>query len=201
MNQIEVVLFDLGNVLVQVDVLNFPRSLGFQNVKELDPVISKMLELQQQYEAGSVSTDEFFHEVGGILQNKFSREELEKAFSTIICEPINGMEALVQNISRKYRTGLVSNTSESHYNESLQKVPALKYLSKHYVSYQLKTLKPSKKFYDIVLKDLKCNPERIIFIDDLATNVEGAVQAGMVGIRFQNPLQLQADLDLRGIRY
>jgi len=201
MNQIEVVLFDLGNVLVQVDVLNFPRSLGFQNVKELDPVISKMLELQQQYEAGSVSTDEFFHEVGGILQNKFSREELEKAFSTIICEPINGMETLVQNISKKYRAGLVSNTSESHYNESLQKVPALKYLSKHYVSYQLKTLKPSKKFYDIVLKDLKCNPERIIFIDDLATNVEGAVQAGMVGIQFQNPLQLQADLELRGIRY
>ncbi len=201
MNQFEVVLFDLGNVLVQVDVLNFPRSLGFQSVEELDPVVSKILELQQQYEAGNFATDDFFHEVERILQNKFTREELKRAFSTIICEPINGMETLVQNISKKYRTGLVSNTSEFHYKESLQKVPALKYLSKHYVSYQLKTLKPSKKFYDIVLNDLKCNPERIIFIDDLATNVEGAVQAGMVGIQFQNPAQLQADLDMRGIRY
>lgn len=199
MKKVEAILFDLGNVLVHIDILNFPRALGFGDTKQLEPVVPDLLRLQQQYERGEIHTEEFFAAVSDVLPNSYTREELEKAFSTIICEPIDGMAELVAQVCRSYRTALVSNTSEFHYTQSLQQVPVLHLLEKHYTSYTLKALKPEQKFYERVLADLRCSAHKVVFIDDMPQNVDGACTAGMIGIQFTSPSQLVTEFRRIGV--
>lgn len=199
MAQIDVVLFDLGNVLIHIDVLNFPRNLGYADPTVLEPIASKIYRLQQDYEAGKITTDLFFERVAHLLPHPFSREDLERAFASILCEPIAGMEEIVKAASRSYTTALVSNTSEFHYRQSVELVPSLQYLSKHYVSYQLNALKPHREFYEAILKDLQCTPDSVIFIDDTEQNVEGATKLGMIGIHFTSREQLLNDFKTLGV--
>ncbi len=185
METVKVILFDLGNVLVHIDILNFPRALKI-NHNRFDELASQIHAIQQKYECGLITTDDFFSEVLRLSGNEFSRSELEKAFSTILCKPVDGMEEIVRKVSAKYFTALVSNTSEFHYLQSLQQVPAVHLLHKHYVSYKLKALKPQKEFYEKVLADLQKKPEEVVFIDDVEQNVQGAALAGMKTIHFHS---------------
>lgn len=199
MATIDVILFDLGNVLIHIDVLNFPRNLGYSDPTLLAPIATKIYNLQQDYEAGRITTDVFFERVAQLLPQPVPREEIERAFASILCEPIVGMEEIVRAVSRTYRTALVSNTSEFHYRQSVQKVPALQYLGNHYVSYQLNALKPNREFYEAVLTDLQCKPESVVFIDDTEQNVRGAEKLGMIGIRFTSREQLLNDFKTLGV--
>lgn len=45
-------------------------------------------------------------------------------------------------------------------------------------------LKPDPVAYKVAIEALEVPAERIVFIDDLPWNVEGATEAGMIGVRF-----------------
>ena len=92
---------------------------------------------------------------------------------------------IVKRVSRGHRTALVSNTNEIHYKVSLKKFGVLDALRTHYLSYQLRVMKPAHGFYDAIIKDQKIDPSEMLFIDDLLVNVEGAQTAGMQAIRLE----------------
>jgi HAD superfamily hydrolase (TIGR01509 family) len=105
------------------------------------------------------------------------------------------MEEVVRTWSEKCPTALVSNTNEIHHLTSTAAVPALGLLPTHYVSYELKALKPDEAFYRAILADLALPAGEVVFIDDLEENVEGARRAGMIGVRFTSVDDLKRDLD------
>ncbi len=54
--------------------------------------------------------------------------------------------------------------------------------------------KPGVEIYRRAIDILGTQPERILFIDDRQENVDGAVQAGMKGIRFEGEQLLKRQL-------
>lgn len=50
---------------------------------------------------------------------------------------------------------------------------------KIYTSAQFKTAKPDPRCYRLCLSELDAKPETVLFVDDLATNVAGACEAGL----------------------
>jgi putative hydrolase of the HAD superfamily len=107
---------------------------------------------------------------------------------------VEGMEDIVQRVARTHQTALVSNTNEIHYRLSLTKFEQLKILQKHYLSYQLRVMKPARGFYDAIIKDQGIFPSKMLFIDDIIENVKAAKNAGMQAIRFESTVQLESDL-------
>src|SRR5512135_2430916 len=99
MTNVRAVLFDLGNVLVDVDVNMFWRSLGFAGPAEIAPYAAAIRSLAMQYEAGECATIEFVDGLAKILEGRFSPEVLTEAFEAIIREPIAGMESIVERAS------------------------------------------------------------------------------------------------------
>ncbi len=194
MTDIRAVLFDLGNVLVDVDVNMFWRSLGFDGPEAIAPYADALRAWAMRYEAGEFATIEFVDGLGTILEGRFTSEELVEAFDQIIREPIDGMASIVSQVAAQRRTALVSNTNELHHHGSIRRVPALRHLHRQYVSYQLKVMKPGRKFYEAIIRDQQLRPEQMIFIDDLEENVKGAVDAGMRGIRFVDVVSLEKEL-------
>ncbi|HEY6950930.1 MAG TPA: HAD-IA family hydrolase, partial [Bacteroidota bacterium] len=69
--------------------------------------------------------------------------------------------------------------------------PALKYLSKRYLSYQVGFIKPMPGFYEYILRHETVPPGDMLFIDDIAENIGAAQQAGMQGHIFQSAVELR----------
>jgi putative hydrolase of the HAD superfamily len=201
MKQISTVLFDLGNVLAYIDFSAFWRDLGFLRAEEIVPFRDGYTSLTLQYETGYISTDDYLNGLRTVFNNKFTIVQLEQAFSCIIQQPVEGMFDIVKRVSCIHQTALVSNTNEIHYALSQTKLEVLRILQKHYLSYQLHVMKPTRGFYDAIIKDQGIFPSAMLFIDDLETNVKGAQAAGMQAIRFESTRQLEDTLKTLGILF
>jgi glucose-1-phosphatase len=199
MGQIQTILFDLGNVLVAIDFQEFWRTLGFRQPEEIAPFANGYKTWTRRYETGTISTSEYLSGLQSVFGHRFQVDQLEQAFANILLEPVDGMLEVVKHVSLKYRTALVSNTNEIHYNKSLKKYDALTILHKHYLSYQMHVMKPARGFYDGIIQDQKIDPSEMLFIDDLAMNIEGARATGMQANQFENPIQFEAALKTLGV--
>jgi glucose-1-phosphatase len=197
--QIKTVLFDLGNVLAYIDFSAFWRDLGFFQPEEMADFTEGYTALTKQYERGTIGTHTYLNELRTVFNNKFTVEQLERAFSCIIQQPVEGMFDIVERVSRTHQTALVSNTNEIHYKLSQTRLNALGILHKHYLSYQLQVMKPAHGFYDAIVKDQGIFPSKILFIDDIAENIKGAKIAGMQTLLFKSCEQLETNLKGLGV--
>ena len=67
------------------------------------------------------------------------------------------------------------------------------YFSRVFLSFDIGYLKPDKRAYLAVLRELGA-PEAV-FIDDRNVNVDAAVSAGMNGVVYDSPSQLNSELE------
>jgi HAD superfamily hydrolase (TIGR01509 family) len=198
MSQIKTVLFDLGNVIAYIDFGAFWRDLGFRP-EEMAPFTEGYTTFTQQYETGLISTEKYLNELRAVFNQQFTTERLAQAFSCIIRNPVEGMVDIIQKVTQTHQTALVSNTNEIHFSNSQKKIPALHILPKHYLSYQLRVMKPARGFFDAIIKDQGIFPSKMLFIDDLLENVKAAKYAGLQAIRFEGVEQLETQLKTLGI--
>jgi HAD superfamily hydrolase (TIGR01509 family) len=199
MRQITSILFDLGNVLAYIDFDAFWRSLGYFEEREARLFKRGYASWTVRYEHGYISTEEYLKGLQSVFDGRFSAARLTEAFGSIILDPVEGMTEIVERVARTHHTGLVSNTNEIHYALSLNKFPVLKVLSRHYLSFQLHAMKPAKEFYRAILEDRQTDASEIFFVDDLAENIDGARAAGMQGVKFESPMQFEAQLRDLGV--
>lgn len=61
--------------------------------------------------------------------------------------------------------------------------------------------KPAPAAFERVATHLQLPPNRCIFVDDRAVNVEAAVAAGMDGVVFEGAAQLESELVRRGLHF
>ena len=56
---------------------------------------------------------------------------------------------------------------------------------KCYLSYQMKTVKPSEEFYKTVIADIGLPTEEMLFIDDSKANVQASIDAGLPAVWYE----------------
>ena len=194
MKTFNIVLFDLGNVLVRYTPESFWTELGLEEKTQRGKFEKGVHQLSMKFEMGKIDTERFLGELETLFKKKFTREELRKAVASVLTRPIRGMNSLVANVAKSTEAGLVSNTNEMHYVYCLGAVPSLKFLPKHFLSYKLGVMKPDPRFYEAVIRSLGEKGSSMVFIDDVEENVRGAIKAGMNGVVFENAGQLEKKL-------
>lgn len=98
-----------------------------------------------------------------------------------------------------YQVALLSNINKSR-AKLIRKLGLYKPFNPVVLSCDIKTEKPHKKAYKVLLKKLgNVRPERCFFIDDKQTNIDAAARLGIQGVVFQSPQGLRTDLALRNI--
>ena len=175
----EVVVFDLGKVL-----LDFDYDIAIRRFAERSDVgIDKVRELinssvQHDYESGKITTDEFFSYVRNGAGFQGGRSEFVDFFSDIF----SPMEMMLNFFKRVKKAGLpicvFSNTNEI----------AIQYISKQYsfyddfdfyvLSFQEKGMKPDEPIYRVVEKKTMKSGEAILYIDDRLENIETGNRLG-----------------------
>ena len=68
-----------------------------------------------------------------------------------------------------------------------------------YTSAQFKTAKPDPRCYRLCLSELQVAPATVLFIDDLAQNVAGAKEAGLLAHHHTTPEALRQALAMHGL--
>jgi len=186
-NDIKVILFDLGRVLMHIDFDAFPNGLGLTTTElrsQFDQ--SKIQQFVRSYETGEMSTNEFLDSLYEIFKQQFSKEKILNAFDGIIVEDNQEIIPFVEHVCQQYRIAVLSNTCASHWEKVLRISSVIKLFPDVFTSFQLGSMKPSSIVYNKVCELLNVEPHEVLFIDDLQENVDGAIAAGMRGIIFHN---------------
>lgn len=206
------VIFDLGNVLVHIDPAAFLRSLSIDTSENRGYYQSEIVDIAKRYERGDNSTEDFFANLDVLFNGRdkmpprsqggkdsFSQNDFRNAMLSIIGEPVEGMEDLVRRVGSSVPLGLLSNTNPVHFEYCLHRFRVLQDIPSHFLSYQLKAFKPEPEIFARVIERISLPPREILYIDDLAENVEAARVAGLMGHQFagvKNIQQLFSDLRL-----
>ena len=195
---INLVAFDLGNVLCTVDETPASKQLAELCDKRWEDVHEIVFgpDQKQQFERSAVTFDE--HAVGALaaLGIDMPLDEFTQIYDSVLI-PSESLFPLVARIAENHRIALVSNTSEPHWKSAERFLPFSSKLDPVIVSYEISSMKPEPAFYDSLITKSKVPKEEILFIDDLAVNIEAAQDSGMIGHQFtsQNALEkVLADL-------
>jgi putative hydrolase of the HAD superfamily len=176
------IIFDLGNVLVNVEYERFKDRITQNHVtEEKYNNFFKGAEYRiLGYESGEISSDEFVAKCINELGLKMTTGEFTDVFNEMFSE-ITNMSSLVRRLSDegKYNLFLLSNTSPLHFEYIKQKYDYVNLLHKFGLSYELKSLKPDKVIYQRAIKHLGIKPNESVFIDDLKENCQGAEEFGI----------------------
>ena len=193
-NDIKIILFDLGRVLMHIDFDAFPNALGLFTEEQRTPYRPATAKLWRLYETGKMSTGEFLESQYAIFDGRYSKEKILDAWNAIIVDDNTEIVPLVQKVQKKYTTAILSNTSESHWEKAMRISPLIRSFPHAFTSFQLGAMKPDCVVYEKVCTSLNVQPHEILFIDDLKENVDSAIAAGVKGVVFRGATDIELQL-------
>ncbi len=198
---IRAIIFDFGMVISTFDVDQFLRNLTpytGKSILELRQVLADVRGIVVEYETGHLSTEEFVDRVFASTDLPLTREQFRIAYNDIFT-PITSTHALIRRLKPSYRLGLLSNTSEWHFEHAIKTVEVFHLFDAVTLSFEVRALKPADAIYRDMLAKLDVPPEECVYIDDIAENVEAAGRLGMHALRYTGYDRLVADLRAIGV--
>jgi glucose-1-phosphatase len=196
-NNIKVIVFDLGNVLIPFDYNRIIESMNLISAELGNRFAEKYYKnyhVHRQYEKWKLSDDEFLKIMVEWTENKITTEDIKKIYSDLFIENV-ATTALLPILKKNYQLVLLSNTNHIHQKYGWEKYEFLKYFDKLILSHEIGAIKPEEKIYRAVEKFTNESPESHIFIDDIQEYVEGAKKCGWSGVQFTSHTKLVADLE------
>jgi len=198
---IEVILYDLGNVILPFNHYQIAEKLSrFSQKKELrDPqeIFSYLFDLQEgiinRFDVGKLSPREFFQTIKENLGLFISFDEFIPIWTDIFSENVE-VSRIVLSQKGRWRLGLLSNTDALHFTYILSKFPIMRAFDKWILSYEVGFKKPAIEIFQTAIEWASVEPRRILFIDDMKKHVEVAISLGMQGIHFISAEQLRKEL-------
>lgn len=173
----EVVLFDLGGVLVDITGVQVLRELtGMASAEEL---WARWLTCSwvRRFESGACSELAFAEGLVSDWELPVSSADFLGAFREWPTGPLPGAEQLVAATKAAVTVGCASNTNGMHW-ERFGAWPLMDLFEHRFASFEMGLLKPDAAFFAQVADRLAIPPDRVVFLDDNLLNVEGAREAG-----------------------
>jgi HAD superfamily hydrolase (TIGR01509 family) len=198
---IEVILYDLGNVILPFNHYQIAERLcrSAQRIEFQDPqkLFSYLFDLQKgiinDFDVGNVSPQEFFQTIKEHLDLSISIDEFIPLWNDIFVEDQEVSQIILSQKGR-WRLGLLSNTDPLHFSYILSKFSVMRAFEKWILSYEVGFKKPAVEIFQIAIAWASVEPQKILFIDDTKKHVEAAISLGMQGIHFVSAEQLKKEL-------
>ena len=195
----DVLLFDLGGVVIELG--GMPIWQEWTAEPDERSVWERWLRSTavRRFESGRARPEEFADEIVREFGLRVTPSEFLAHFEQWPRRPFPGAVALLEELRPRFRLGCLSNCNELHWPRFLGEMGLGTAFDHHFSSHELGLLKPDRDVFDHVVVELGCPPERILFLDDNAINVDAARSAGLHGERVQGPEGVRAVLRRLGI--
>jgi putative hydrolase of the HAD superfamily len=183
------VLFDLGGVLVDLDVR---RTLNaFQRIVRTDdasaPITAQGLlgghdsELIDRYQTGTISTPDFISTILSVCLPGTTEQQVRDAwFAMLLGIPEVNKQLLRDIHAAGYSIYVLSNINEMHVEWVHQCCPELRPAKRLFFSNEMHLAKPDPRCYLQVISEAGILPTETVYIDDLLPNIEEGRRHGFL---------------------
>jgi glucose-1-phosphatase len=196
------IIFDIGRVLIRVDISRAMHGLAdglSLTPEEVWSAIQNDPHWLDWQEGRTSPRDWHLHltkRLGACLTFDQFSEVWNRALDPV---PIHS-EAFLEGLSKNYRLALLSNTDPIHMSHEEARFPFFRFFPVRIYSYKVGASKPDPIIYRKALQACAVRAGEAVYIDDIAAYAEAATRLGITAIVFQSPEQLQTELRGLGIQ-
>lgn len=186
--EIEVVLFDLGGVLVELHGL--PTMLAWLDNRLSAEDLWKLWlssPVVRQFETGRAAPDEFADQIIREMSLPVGKEEFLSTFTSWVSGLYPGALELVGSVPARFTRATLCNTSVLHWPRLMKELELEQAFHHHFASHLTGRIKPDPDAFQHVLETLDCKSSSVFFLDDNTLNVEAAQKVGMHAVRVRGP--------------
>jgi|TARA_Y100001949_G_scaffold141536_1_gene123727 putative hydrolase of the HAD superfamily len=199
-SDIRALLFDLGNVLVEIDfsrVLSVWASYAGITAEELVPRFSLQDKDHERFERGEITSAHFFNSVRETLRIDITNAQFLEGWNSVFVGEITGIDDVVKRASLRYPLYVFSNTTLPHHVVWQNLCPELlTKFKKIFVSYELGLRKPDEEAFYAVAEAIGEPIHQILFFDDSPENVAVASRLGMQIVEVKTVQDVKERLEL-----
>jgi len=191
--EIDAVVFDVGNVLVRFDPAKMIRSI-FPEDDLYDALLLQRVFRTPYWlmlDRGVISLEEAVQAMVG------RHREIEPCVRKIIYDRLGhitaideGVEALRICKAHGKKLYVLSNYQEEAFAGALRRFDFFDLFDGCVVSAQEKLMKPEGTIYRVLTERYRLDPARVMFIDDTCVNIEAAMNEGWQGLCYDRPGKL-----------
>ncbi len=202
-SKIRAIIFDIGRVLIRVDVKK--AQLGLAKGLSLTPEeLWSAIENDtrwQDWQDGRMSPRDWHLHLCQRLGISLDFDQFTKVWNSALDPNPIHPDSLFEQLSRSYRLGLLSNTDPIHAAHMESAYSFFQYFPKPVRTYScaVGASKPNPLIFKEALRACKVNADQAVYIDDIAAFAEAARALGCVGIQFRSPEELYQELTAIGI--
>ena len=196
----DVLLFDLGGILVKLS--GAPRMVALTRGRlTVEELWNRWLNSPgvKDFEAGRSSGPIFAEAMVDEFELEIDPSQFMEEFAGWSKELYPGVRRLLVALGASYTLASLSNTNAIHWGYFHDVLRLPDYFHHNFPSHETGYLKPEKEAYLNVVRSLEVRPERVLFLDDLAVNVESARKAGLASFQVKGVDQVIACLRREGV--
>lgn len=190
------ILFDIGNVLVRYDHQRTMAALA--DLYHADPVQLSTFysQIGRQFGVGEITPTQVVDMLNSRYNVTRSLEEYTEAFCTGLMRDDAALAyAVALQVEDELAVGAISNTNALHVAWLDDRAPELNEFELVIMSNEVGLCKPDPEIYELAMEILNASPAQILYVDDLAENVEAARQLGMSAILHHDWAKTRALID------
>ena len=199
---VRAVIFDIGRVLIRIDVGRAMKSLAAG--RSISPAeLWSAIENDprwKDWQEGRISPRDWHLHMKQRFGGSATFEQFTEAWNQVLHpEPIHGKE-LFEKLAKNYRLALLSNTDPIHVAYMERQYDFFSYFPARIYSCVVGATKPDPVIYKEALRACRVEAREAVYVDDIAAYVEAARRLGMGGIHFQSPEQLALEFQGMGLK-
>lgn len=187
----KIVVFDLGNVLVDFDYRQSARALAQEATASAEEIYRFLIAdgWLVQYEISAIAYDLFFTGFCRATGYRGSREFFEHWLGRIFV-PIQPMVELLEQVrARGYPTWLFSNTNDIAARCVYEDFEFFRRFTGYIYSYEIRSMKPHPPMYEALEERSGCRGAKILYLDDRPENVAAGVARGWQALVHRHPAE------------
>jgi glucose-1-phosphatase len=187
-SEIKNIIFDLGNVIINIDFDLTFKSFEKLTSKNLEEVYEEFENQQiwERYELGELTNEAFIQLLRDVFEISASDGKIISAWNALLLDIPKKRIQRIKELSKKYRLFILSNTSDLHVldvnrilNESNGIGDLKELVEVAYYSYEMELRKPGVEIYNAVLDQSNLMASETVFLDDNYDNIVGANKVGL----------------------
>lgn len=191
MQGIKNIIFDLGGVILNLDNQRTEDAFTSLGVKDFRSYFGHghASSFFRDYEVGRISDQQFVDSIRQLTGLTVSDKAIIDSWNALLLDFPPERIQLLKELRKSYRLFLFSNTNALHlaalqqtYINTFGDGSLEDHFEKTYYSHLLGMRKPDRESFEHILQENQLNAGETMFVDDAIVNVEGAEQAGLVGL-------------------
>ncbi len=199
---IKTIIFDMDGVLCRYQIDRRLALLSKWSGQSPDAIFDAIWRsgFENEAECGFMSAEEYLRGVGDRLKYPLSLEQWIEA-RQISIDPDEETLALAQRLSAQYPIGLFTNNPwllKKHFAQVFPKAHTL-FGDRAIFSAELGCRKPEPQAFHRLADRWTCEPAEILYFDDNASYIAGALEAGLIAYHVSGIVQIRAGLIEHGI--